>query len=213
MKIYLESPNLNMNLFPVQISLLKLFRGHGISQDHWLVQVAIIRNFTVQPLSWTNYQLLQLPVVDAPVPSLISSSIIFNDIKDSLKMEDKRAKMSFRKAHQVVAWAIRAATSASFFNRASLIWLRQLQERISPKEARVHQDINKLVVTTEYSADASLNAAKFASLARASTVTSRRLLWLRHWRVDMKSKWKLSVDPYEGSSIFGAALDLVLDEG
>lgn len=41
----------------------------------------------------------------------------------------------------------------------------------------------------EFSADATLNAARFAFKAIASTVASRRLLWLRQWQVDAKHKW------------------------
>lgn len=43
--------------------------------------------------------LLQLPAVDASVTSLTSSSVISNDIGEGLKMEDRRAEMSFRKSH------------------------------------------------------------------------------------------------------------------
>lgn len=76
------------------------------------------------------------------------------------------------------------------------------------------------MAATEYSTDASLDAAKFASCALASTVTSCHLLWLRHWRVDMKSKWKLAYTfkgcickaPYKGSSLFGEALEQILVE-
>lgn len=44
-------------------------------------------------------------------------------------------------------------------------------------------------------------------------VTSHRLLWLKYWRVNMKSKWRLTTVPFKGSSLFGAALDSVLVEG
>lgn len=106
---------------------------------------------------------LSLPSVDPPVASLSSSSLMTSDIVDGLKAEDRKMELGFRKAHQVAAWAIKAATATSFFNRASLIWLRQLQERLLPDDTRLHQDINKLVAATEYLADASLTATKFAS--------------------------------------------------
>lgn len=107
---------------------------------------------------------------------------------------------------------IKAATSTSFFNTASLIWLHQLQERLPPEETRLHQDINKLVAATEYSADASLNAAKFASRALASSVTSQRLFWLHNWKADVKAKWNLAAALYKAPNLFGAALDPVLVE-
>lgn len=62
--------------------------------------------------------MLQLPAVDDPVATLTSSSVLTGDVGEGLRIEDKRAEMSFRKTHQAAAWAIRAATSASFFNRA-----------------------------------------------------------------------------------------------
>lgn len=125
-------------------------------------------------------ELMTLPTVDVPVASLSSSSIISTDIIDGLKSEERKSELAFRKIHQAATWAIKAATSTSFFNRASLIWLHQLQERLPPDGTRLHQDINKLVVATKYSTDASLNAAKFASRALASAVTSHRLFWLHN---------------------------------
>lgn len=77
----------------------------------------------------------------------------------------------------------------------------------------MHQDVSKIIAAAEYLADASLDAVKFASRAMASTVSSRRLLWLRHWRADMKSKWRLTAAPYKSSSLFGAALDSALVKG
>lgn len=136
----------------------------------------------------TLQDLIQLPTVDEPIAHLTSSSVISNDVLDGLRSEDRKADLSFCKTHQAAAWAIQVATSTSFFACASLIWLHQLQEQLPPEDSRLHQDINKILPATEYSADASLNAAKFASRALVSMVTSRRLLWLRHWRADLKSK-------------------------
>lgn len=128
-------------------------------------------------------------------------------------MENRNAEVALRKTHQAAAWTIRATTLTLFFSRASLIWLCQLQEWLPPDDTRLHQDINKLVAATEYLADASLDAAKFASRALLSAVTSRRLLWLCHWRADMKAKWKLASVPYKGSALLGDALDPILIEG
>lgn len=121
-------------------------------------------------------------------------------------------ELTFRKTHQAAARAVKAATSTSFFTTASLLWLRQLQERLPPDDIRLHQDVNKLVAAVEYSADASLNAAKFASRALASAVTSRRMFWLRNWRADARTKWKLASAPYKATKLFGAALDPILVE-
>ncbi|XP_034296175.1 lamina-associated polypeptide 2, isoforms alpha/zeta-like [Pantherophis guttatus] len=156
--------------------------------------------------------LLALPVVDPPIASLSSSSLLSSDALDVLKSEDRKTELSFRKEHQSLAWTIKTATATSFFNRATLLWLRQLQERLPPEDTRLHQDINKIVAATEYSADASLNSVKFASRALASSVTSRRLFWLRNWRADAKAKWKLAAAPFKAPHLFGPALDPVLVE-
>lgn len=156
--------------------------------------------------------LLALPTIDTPVANLLTSSAISTDPLDGLKSEDRKFELSFRKAHQAAAWAIKTATATSFFHRAALIWLRPLQERLPPEETRWHQDINKIIAATEYSADASLSSAKFASRMLVSTVTSRRLFWLRNWKTEAKAKWKLAATPYENAKLFGTALDPLLIE-
>lgn len=122
-------------------------------------------------------QALQLPTVDGPVAALSSPSpYLSGDIAEGLRAEDKKAEYTLRKVHQAAAWAIKASTAASFFTHTSLIWLHQLQSRVAPREACLHQDLNKLIAATQFSADAMLNAAKYASRALSSSVTSRRLL-------------------------------------
>ncbi|XP_058052191.1 uncharacterized protein LOC131204695 [Ahaetulla prasina] len=153
-------------------------------------------------------EILQSPTIDDPVAAL--TSILSSE--DGLKPEDKKAEVALRNMHQAAAWAIRAATAASFFNRASLLWLRQMQARVPPSDLRFHQDINKLVAAMEFSADATLDAARFASKAIASSVVARRLLWLRYWQADTKFKWKLATAPYKGSKVFGEVLEPILTE-
>lgn len=156
--------------------------------------------------------LLTLPIVDPPIANLCSSSLLSTDSLDTLKSEDRKSDLAFHKEHQTLAWTIKTSTATSFFNRASLLWLRQLQERLPPEDTHLHQDINKIVAATEYSADASLNSVKFASRALASSVTSRRLFWLWNWRADTKAKWRLAAAPYEAPNLFGSALGPVLIE-
>lgn len=84
-------------------------------------------------------------------------SLVSVDSLDGLKSDDRRAELAFQKTHQAAAWAIKMVTATFFFTTASLIWLRQLQDRLPPDDIRLHQDINKIVALTEYSADASLN--------------------------------------------------------
>lgn len=85
-------------------------------------------------------------------------------------MEEKKVKTSFRKTHRASAWAIKVTTAASFINRASLMLIRQILARIPPEDSWLHQDINKLAAATEFSADATLNATKFASWALSANV-------------------------------------------
>ncbi|XP_070806291.1 uncharacterized protein [Pituophis catenifer annectens] len=153
---------------------------------------------------------LDPPTVDDPVVALAPSTLLSND--DALKPEDKRGEYALRNMHQAAAWAIKASTAASFFNRASLLWLRQMQARVPPSDLHLHQDINKLIAAMEFSADATLDTAKFASRAISSSVVARRLLWLHQWQADMKYKWKLASAPFKGSKLFGEALEPILVE-
>lgn len=93
----------------------------------------------------------------------------------------------------------------SFFNRSGLMWLQQLQDRIPVTDSRVHQDTNKLVAALQFSADATLNAVRFASL-----VATRRQLW--QWQADVCHKWRLASAPFKGGALFGESLDPFLIE-
>lgn len=151
--------------------------------------------------------LLQIPPVDGPVAALASSSRVTGSPEDYLKPEDKRAEKTLIKSHLSAAWAVRTSTSASFFNRAALLWIKQLQDRLPPSDTRTHQDLNKIAAALEYSADATLNSARFAAKSIGATISSRRLLWLRQWQADMRSKWQLAASPYSADSLFGSPLD------
>lgn len=113
--------------------------------------------------------ILKLPQVDAPVISLTSNSVLLADLLEGLKAEDKKAEKACHKTHQAAAWSIRASTSASFFTRVSLLWLRQLRSNPPGEGSRWKHDLNRIIAAFEYSAEASLNTAKFASWALAST--------------------------------------------
>ncbi|XP_060537519.1 CCAAT/enhancer-binding protein gamma isoform X1 [Pantherophis guttatus] len=156
--------------------------------------------------------LLQLPKVDSPVAALTSSSILPPDAEDALKGEERREETALRRAHMANSWAIRASTAASFFTRASVRWLRQLQSHLPAEDVRAHQDLSNILAAAEYTADATLASAKFSARAMASSVTARRMLWLRHWRMDAKNKWKLVSTPFDGGHLFGQSLDPLLVE-
>ncbi|XP_060547645.1 uncharacterized protein LOC117658602 [Pantherophis guttatus] len=74
--------------------------------------------------------LLNLPVVDEPVASLVSPSVLAGDVGDGLKAEDKRTELSYRKTHQAAAWAIRAATFGLNLRSGDLV---------SPRTTTQHQ--------------------------------------------------------------------------
>ncbi|XP_034290509.1 uncharacterized protein LOC117675694 [Pantherophis guttatus] len=156
--------------------------------------------------------ILQVPSVDAPIVALSSASPLTGPSEEFLRPEDKKLERSLVKDHQASAWSIQASSAASFFNRASILWLRQLQERLPPSDMRSHQDINKILAAVEFSADATLNAARFSAKAIGASVTSRRLLWLRQWQADVRNKWRLASAPFSGNYLFGPALDPLLIE-
>lgn len=157
-------------------------------------------------------KLLDAPSVDTPVAALSSPTVVAGGSEEVLKPEKKRSEQTLVKGFQAGAWAVRAATATSFFTRASLVWIQQLQERLDTRDTRSHRDLNKIKAAMEYAADASLNAARFASRAMASSVTSRRLLWLKPWQADIRTKWRLVTSPYRGGQLFGTPLDPYMTE-
>lgn len=108
---------------------------------------------------------LLVPSVDAPVVALSASSNLPGPPEENLRPKDKRSEQLLVKVHQASAWAVKAASSSLFLDRASLLWLWQLQARLPISNTRSHQDINKIIASLEFSADATLNASRFAARA------------------------------------------------
>ncbi|XP_060543266.1 uncharacterized protein LOC132710656 [Pantherophis guttatus] len=167
------------------------------------------RNFQVSSDLET---LLQIPSVDAPVAALLPNSNVPGEPDEGFRPEERRSDQVLQKAFQSSSWAIKATTTASFFNRTTLLWLRQLQEKLAPGDTRIRQDLNKIVAAVQFSADSTLNAARFSTKSLASAVTARRLLYLRHWQADARHKWRLASVPFKGTKLFGDALDPFLTE-
>lgn len=69
-----------------------------------------------------------------------------------------------------------------------------------------------MIVALEYSVDATLNSSRFAAKAIGYSVATSRLLWLRQWQANAKSKWRLATSPFDGSNLFGAPLEPLLME-
>lgn len=156
--------------------------------------------------------LLQVPSVDPPVLALSSPSPLTGPPEECLRPEERKAERTLIRGHQASAWSVQASSAASFFNRATILWLKQLQARLPPSDHRSHQDLNKIVAAIEFSADATLSAARFSAKAMGSSITSRRLLWLRNWQADIRSKWRLASSPFSGDKLFGSLLDPLLIE-
>ncbi|XP_034278399.1 uncharacterized protein LOC117668538 [Pantherophis guttatus] len=167
------------------------------------------RNFSIAP---DLDSLLQVPSVDAPVAALLPHSVVPGDPEEGLRPEERRAEHVLQRAHQGASWAIRAAATVSFFNRTTLLWLQRLQESLTTEDSRIQQDLNKIIAATQFSADATLNAARFAAKSLASSVTAHRLVWLRHWQADARHKWRLASVPFAGPKLFGDSLDPFLSE-
>ncbi|XP_058017916.1 lamina-associated polypeptide 2-like [Ahaetulla prasina] len=157
-------------------------------------------------------ELLRVPEVDDPVLALASSSATLVEPEEVLKPEDRKLEQALTKTHQAAAWGIRAATAASFFSRAVLLWLKQMQEKVPVTDLRTHQDFNKIVAAVEYTADATMSSAKYVAKSIASSVTARRFLWLKNWQADTKRRWRLASVPFKGAKLFGEALEPVLTE-
>lgn len=152
-------------------------------------------------------KVLHITSVDAPVATLLSSSNIPGEPEDRLRPNDRRADHSLQRSHQRDAWAIHSPTSASFFKRTTLIWLRHLQENVPASDIQLHQDLNKIVAAVQFSADTTLHSAHFVAKAMASSVAARGLIWLRNWQADTHHKWHLAYAPFMGERLFGEALD------
>lgn len=77
-----------------------------------------------------------MPEVDEPVMALASPSAALAEVEEVLKLDDRNLEQVLRKAHQTAAWGIKVATAASFFTRASLLWLKQIQDKIPASDIR-----------------------------------------------------------------------------
>ncbi|XP_013907088.1 PREDICTED: uncharacterized protein LOC106537476 [Thamnophis sirtalis] len=152
------------------------------------------------------------PTIDEPVAAFPSYTVLSTNTDGALNPEEKKIEMALVMGHKSAAWAVKSAMAASFFNRTSLLWLKQMRARIPVTDLQTHEDINNLIAAAEFSADATLNSVRFASKSIGSSVTGRRVLWLRNWKSNMKFKWKLACAPFKGEKLFGEALEPILIE-
>lgn len=115
-------------------------------------------------------QLLQVPSIDGLVAALASSSsYLAGDRSEGLKPDEKKSNLSFRNdtpGHRLGhPFSISLPSSGSNSYRPDCLLVRSVY-------------LTKIVVAVQFSADATLHAAKYSFRALASTVTFRRVLWL-----------------------------------
>ncbi|XP_070607583.1 uncharacterized protein [Erythrolamprus reginae] len=133
-------------------------------------------------LSSSYEDLLSFPKPDEPVKILHSAAAVPGEAEEVLRPEDKRIEQMLKRGFTADSWAIKSSAAASFFSRAMLLWLRQLQQHIPPDDLRGQQDFNKVFAAAQYVADATLQSTRFAAKSIAASTTARRLLWLRPWQ-------------------------------
>lgn len=161
--------------------------------------------------SFTN-DFLQVPLVDAPVIALHSSSLISVDGQGSIRDRlDRKADSALRNAHKATTMSIRASAIASIVSRAAIVWTRKLLQLI-PDDRRLNEGVNRLLKAVSFTTDAALDSMVFSSRAMASAASARRALWLRPWQVDDNSKAIVSDYPFQGGRLFGDALNKILVE-
>ncbi|XP_042333486.1 uncharacterized protein LOC121935728 [Sceloporus undulatus] len=156
---------------------------------------------------------LQIPLVDAPVSSLVTSAVYARDGEESLKLpEDKRADSALKRCFEASSTAIRAASSTSILTRAAHLWAKDLMLEVPKGNTRLCQGINKLLKVLAFAANSSLDIVQFSSRAQAASIPVRRCLWLKNWQVNTRSKQNLTLALFSGTKLFGEALDPVLIE-
>ncbi|XP_070592839.1 uncharacterized protein [Erythrolamprus reginae] len=150
---------------------------------------------------------LEPPAIDFSVLALHSSENLPGKEEDLLKGEDRKIDQLLQKSHQSAAWAIKGATTSSFFARSMLIYIRQLQEQIPASDISAQQSLNKMFATCQLLADTTLYTSRFAAKTMASSIAARRMTWLKKWQVDIKHKWRFATAEYKGKNLFGDVLE------
>ncbi|XP_053109124.1 uncharacterized protein LOC128326401 [Hemicordylus capensis] len=157
--------------------------------------------------------MLAIPVVDAPVAQLVTGALVNKEGEEFLKSpEEKKTDHLLRKGHEASATVIRAASTNSIFVRATILWTKELAKLVPPENTKLRQGLNKIARASALMADSSLDCLQHAARSMAAGVEVRRGLWLKHWRVDSKSKSALAATTFKGAKLFGESLEPVLVE-
>uniref|UniRef100_A0ACB8FNX0 Uncharacterized protein n=1 Tax=Sphaerodactylus townsendi TaxID=933632 RepID=A0ACB8FNX0_9SAUR len=151
--------------------------------------------------------ILQVPIIDGPVAALQSSGLVSKDGRGQIKdFQDRRSEQFCKRTHEAAAMAIRASATASIVSRASIVWARKVLELLPPTETKAIEGVNRMLKAASFAADATLDSVTFSARSMASAVATRRLLWLRMWQTDWRSKSMVSECAFQGEKLFGEDL-------
>lgn len=155
--------------------------------------------------------LIRVPMVDAPVASLSSSSIPVDGDIWPKNPTDHKMEQHLKRNFEVSSFSFCAAPANSVMSQAAFIWVQEAaRNKKLPKV--VESTFKKIALASVFAADASLDSMRFSARAMSSNVSTRRVLWLRSWMGESGSHSKLVNLPFKGGKLFSKALDLILVE-
>lgn len=153
-------------------------------------------------------ELLQLPLVDEPVASLFSNSVLPPDGHELPRDPcDRRIEQALRRNFKASSAALRASNACSLFARAAYSWALDLSAADKKLPEGVKDVLKKITLAAAFSADASLDAIQMTARAMAGNVTARRHLWLRGLELDPSTHAKVASMPFKGTQLFGEGID------
>lgn len=155
-------------------------------------------------------EILQVPLVDAPVLAIQSSGLLSEDSQGNIKDAwDRRVDTALRRYHEATTMA---CTTASVVSRASIVLGGKMLELLPVSESRLREGASRMLKATSFTADATLDALIFSSRAVASSTVARRGIWLRAWQADIHSKQIVTGYPFQVEKLFGSCLYRILIE-
>lgn len=125
------------------------------------------------------HEILQVPLVDAPVLAIQSSGLLSEDGQGFVKdVWDCRMDTTLRQCHEATVMAIKVCATASVISRASIVWGKKMIELLPESETRLREGASCILKASSFTADATLDALIFSSQAMASSTVARREVWL-----------------------------------
>ena len=125
---------------------------------------------------------------------------------------DRRADTSLRRAWEANAAALGPALASACVARNTAAWTSRLLDHLasSSKSRETQESLQVIGSAVAYLADAAIETVRASAKTGALINASRRAVWLKTWRGDLASKNRLCAIPFEGSLLFGTALDQAL---